>query len=412
MKKTNSTILIILLIVLISIASLTISTSYSYILSNGSATNNTETIKTGNLSTVINVTNINYTNMTTYSENDAQLVSNTNQATIEIQKKSDYSLYYQLLLKDTTSNSSNVTTLLPLENVLVALYKVSGTSNTLVMGPIRVGDLPIVNDTGSDAANQTKNAEYQLYVGKFETSTGSNKFALKAWLAEDTDPEFNSKKVGLDLVVKQEPYHSKNVYTLTGSATGATEVVLNGQKATVQNGRYTLSNIVEGIYTLQVKNNNTTYETVLTILPGSNSTISLAANPKVDMSGNVVSANTSIQKLAYDNKTTVYQIMKVNSSLQNSNLPTPYQLWNLPTSYTLNVKPSLDVQTISNVNISISNGNITLSYSAASSDAAGEMPSFEDPANINQEPSFESIAPSTEILEEPAYEETTDEVTP
>lgn len=377
MKKVNSTVLVVFSMALVSILCLLLGASYSYILSNGSAAN-TETINTGNLSANITISNINYGNMKASSDQDG--IASGNYATINIEKNNQYSVYYQLNLEYTSSyTSNNLANYLPLENVEVALFKITGNSvdtDNPVMGPIRVADLPVVKCDGSGVESVVK-AQYQLYVGKFETGSQSAKYALKAWVADDTDDVFNGKTVSLDVTINQEPYRSKNIYNLTFTGADGAELYLNGQKAT--SGKFT--NIVEGTYTLIAKKDNKTYETTLTIKTGD--------SVKLDTrSPGEQVVNSAVQKLAYDNKTTVYQIIKKNPAIQNSNNLTQYKLYNMPTSYELSVKPSLDVQDISGINITLNDqtGDVTLSYTAPSSVMQSEGPNI-----------FESVTPSVEV---------------
>lgn len=368
MKKVNFVVVAVISLALISLMCLFLGTSYSYIISDGSAAN-TETIHTGNLDINITYNKVEYGNMGVGFNGDPP----QNYATVTLNKTEDsqYTIYYTLnLMYTATLQDKQIGDYLPLENVFVALYSMDGgtLSESPIMGPIRVADLPITKYKGTDNdVNDILTTQYQLYVSYLNAGASGAQYALKAWLDPNTDAEFDGKLVDLDLLVVEEPYHSKNVYDITFTGSENYEVTLNGQKATAEGGNYTLKNIVEGTYTLEVKNADNIYETTLTITSDSNaSSVSIAQIPTQVDPGN---KNVVLQQLAYTNKTTVYQIMKRNASIQNSNIVTQYTLYNLPTAYNITAKQSLDVQSIGNFAITLNekDKDISLSYNPASS---------------------------------------------
>ncbi len=367
MRKVNVTILLVISMALISIACLIFGVSYSYILSGGISNN--QTITTGNLNANITLNGINYDNMTVTNDTDA--LSQNNTATISIKKENDYSVYFQIRLKyDKNSNQAknlNQENLMPLENVKVALYdsKEAGKSTTPIVGPIAIADLPIANLTGEDPLS----AEYELYSGKFENSKSEYKYYLKAWIDENTDPDFDGKIVSLDASVIQEPWLSKNIYNINAKVLNGSDdpassnqpvsnakIYLNGRLINANgdsNGTYNLTNIVEGRYSMRVEVNNESYETAFELLGGEEKKVQENASKSINK-------NTMIQKTAYENKTTVYQIMKHNRSLQNSNVSAPYD-FEVPTSYTITGLQSLGVQEFGEIYIKLgTNGGIKL----------------------------------------------------
>lgn len=361
MRKVNPTILLVFSMALVSMMCLFFSVSYSYVTESGSSSK-TQSIKTGNLSANIVYENADYLEMEPLS--DADGLSQATYGTISVSKNNQYSVYYQLNLKYSSPLPSGKTSgdLIPLENVKVALYKIENNviGATPVVGPVRIGDLPIAKYD-----DNILNTEYKLYVNKFSAGNDSSKYAIKVWLDEDIDETFDDKLLYLDAAIIQEPLMSKNYYNLTGKVllngtpiTGA-EVMINGntEKSTSNaSGIYTLSSVVEGKYKLVVKYNNITYEKVLTITGSDTKKV-------VKNSGKEIAAGITVQKAAYENNTTPYRIMLANKAIENSNETTKYP-YNVPDYYEIFGLQSLGVQELGNININITGNDINIEYEA------------------------------------------------
>lgn len=343
-------IVTIFLLALISIMCLVFGVSYSYILS-GSTTGEVQSVNTGNLNA--NITYDSIQNKLSASSDDLN-----NYSTVTIEKDSNYSVYYELDLKyASTINSNEINSILPLENIEVSLYEINNgkIDDNPIIGPVRITDLPIVKYN-----DNILSAEYQLYIGKFSAGKDNKKYALKFNLTSDISSEENNKRIDLDLVVNQEPYRSKNIYNLYFNYTEDMSIILNGQQAVLEDGYYKLTNIPEGIYTLQVKKDNSIYETTLSIK---------GANDFIIQEYPIVSEYNSIQECAYKNKTTVYQIMKLNPSVANSNLMINNALESIPTSYEITAKQSLDIQDLKELTIKLNDNNVIITNDVSSQDA-------------------------------------------
>lgn len=356
MNKVSSPVIIVLLMALTSFMCLSLSVSYSYVLGAKSG-GNTQRIQTGNLDAAIayNPVSLDLTIMS-----DEEGLSQEKYSTITIDKNNQYSVFYNIALGyNLGTTGREVSELLPLECIKVALFEIvdGSLSSSPIVGPIVVGDLPVLENNDNILSNT-----YSLAVGTFQTGVDSSKYALKVWLDNSIDDKYDGRVMYLGVKIKQEPLISKNIYTISGSVTldgtpvtGATISLQNGLKKSVTSaGAYTLSEVIEGTYNLSVTlSSGITYETTFNISSGT----SIGVSEVESSSG---SSGSYIQNAAYSSYTTPYKIIKYNNLKTDSNTITNVN-YSMPKSYLITGKELIGVQPLNNININLtSQGSISL----------------------------------------------------
>lgn len=355
MKKVDSTVLLVILMALVSMMCLFFSAAYSYVIKN--KTSSKQTITTGNLEATITYNAL--TNVTMEPMNNESGLGQTEYSTVTIEKNNAYSVFYELNIGYNNLLPSGKTSddLLPLEHVNVALFPMTNgiVGNEPVMGPVHITDLPVSNYDGNII-----NTKYKLFVSNFSSGEDSHAYALKFWLDENLSDTYDGKIVNLGTQIVQEPLLSKAIYNLKGKVTFDGTNVTNalvslhgGLKSyNSTDGNFSLDDVVEGVYTLEVAYGDNVYETTIDLKSGDSIKVTEAS---------ILDSYQNIQEAAYLNKTTVTKILQ-KSSLTDSLASSNKDLV-IPKHYTVQGTSAINKTEINNIVINLSSdGSITLGY--------------------------------------------------
>lgn len=279
-----------------------------------------QTITTGTL-------NVSYTNASTsmdkgqmQSMSDEMGLNETDNSLIYIQNTgsldSTFTLTVGYDMENFTSRSGYQETdeLTPLDYVMVAVYEHSGGSDTLVVEPTAVAELPIYEVNSSDS-------RYNRYAILFDTvgSTSSGNatktYKVKMWLSDKAIPAASYTYFYLNAEIIAEVENAKMAYNFSGTVTDNTGAALNGAVVSIQNGsvtsqtdasgNYTLNGIYPGTYNLDITYNGITYSGNLTVVEGT-------SNSLVSNGTTFNGSDSDIFSVANTYKTTIDKIISLN----------------------------------------------------------------------------------------------------
>ena len=313
-KKKNFLIACCVLVLTIG----TLGYSYGAFFSVKTNTNN-QTVTTGTL-------NVSYTNASTsmdkgqmQSMSDEMGLNETDNSLIYIQNTgsldSNFTLTVGYDMANFTSRSGYQETdeLTPLDYVMVAVYEHSDGTDTLVVEPTAVAELPIYEMNSSDS-------RYNRYAILFDTvgSTSSGNatktYKVKMWLSDKAIPAASFTYFYLNAEIIAEVENAKMAYNLSGTVTDSSSTALNGAVVSIQNGsvtsqtdasgNFTLNGIYPGTYNLDITYNGITYKGNLTVVEGT--TNNLVSN------GTTFNSTSDIFSVANTYKTTIAKIISLN----------------------------------------------------------------------------------------------------
>ena len=313
-KKKNFLIACCVLVLTIG----TLGYSYGAFFSVKTNTNN-QTVTTGTL-------NVSYTNASTsmdkgqmQSMSDEMGLNETDNSLIYIQNTgsldSNFTLTVGYDMANFTSRSGYQETdeLTPLDYVMVAVYEHSDGTDTLVVEPTAVAELPIYEMNSSDS-------RYNRYAILFDTvgSTSSGNatktYKVKMWLSDKAIPAASFTYFYLNAEIIAEVENAKMAYNLSGTVTDSSSTALNGAVVSIQNGsvtsqtdasgNFTLNGIYPGTYNLDITYNGITYKGNLTVVEGT-------ANNLVS-NGTTFNSTSDIFSVANTYKTTIAKIISLN----------------------------------------------------------------------------------------------------
>ena len=313
-KKKNFLIACCVLVLTIG----TLGYSYGAFFSVKTNTNN-QTVTTGTL-------NVSYTNASTsmdkgqmQSMSDEMGLNETDNSLIYIQNTgsldSNFTLTVGYDMANFTSRSGYKETdeLTPLDYVMVAVYEHSDGTDTLVVEPTAVAELPIYEMNSSDS-------RYNRYAILFDTvgSTSSGNatktYKVKMWLSDKAIPAASFTYFYLNAEIIAEVENAKMAYNLSGTVTDSSSTALNGAVVSSQNGsvtsqtdasgNFTLNGIYPGTYNLDITYNGITYKGNLTVVEGT-------ANNLVS-NGTTFNSTSDIFSVANTYKTTIAKIISLN----------------------------------------------------------------------------------------------------
>ena len=279
-----------------------------------------QTITTGTL-------NVSYTNASTsmdkgqmQSMSDEMGLNETDNSLIYIQNTgsldSTFTLTVGYDMENFTSRSGYKETdeLTPLDYVMIAVYEHSGGSDTLVVEPTAVAELPIYEVNSSDS-------RYNRYAILFDTvgSTSSGNatktYKVKMWLSDKAIPAASYTYFYLNAEIIAEVENAKMAYNFSGTVTDNTGAALNGAVVSIQNGsvtsqtdasgNYTLNGIYPGTYNLDITYNGITYSGNLTVVEGT-------SNSLVSNGTTFNGSDSDIFSVANTYKTTIDKIISLN----------------------------------------------------------------------------------------------------
>ena len=279
-----------------------------------------QTVTTGTL-------NVSYTNASTsmdkgqmQSMSDEMGLNETDNSLIYIQNTgsldSTFTLTVGYDMENFTSRSGYKETdeLTPLDYVMIAVYEHSGGSDTLVVEPISVAELPIYEVNSGDS-------RYNRYAILFDTvgSTSSGNatktYKVKMWLSDKAIPAASYTYFYLNAEIIAEVENAKMAYNFSGTVTDNTGAILNGATVSIQNnsvtsqtntsGNYTLNGIYPGTYNLDITYNGITYKGNLTVVEGT-------SNFLVSNGTTFNGSSQDIFSIANTYKTTIDKIISLN----------------------------------------------------------------------------------------------------
>ena len=372
MKKDKVLALSVILMTLLSFACLTFNVAYSWVNSN-KVTNSgaSKTITTGNLNTTVTYTSTSLGDMEIMSDDEG--IAQEAYSKISITKNNVYSVYYTIHLGYNYSSvgTSEYSTLLPLEYVKVALFKMSGTtvSSTPIAGPVSIAELPLFTVTSTSQPYQDT---YVFATDIFDNASNSQSatYALKAWLDGATPDSYDGYYVYLKAGVRYETLISKSIYNISGtvkangtaSSGAVVSLVQNTAKTSTSTsaGAYTLSNVPEGIYTLNVKIGGVNYRKTVQIVGDVTTTGGTVTNSTACSS---CTSGTYLQNTAYTYNLSPKEIMNKNPSVVTNSNSSASVSYTLPTSYKIHGLDTISVTNLTGIilNVNTTTGEITIS---------------------------------------------------
>lgn len=252
--------------------------------------------------------------------------------------------------------------LTPIELVRFAVYEYTNQESILVAGPLSIADLPIYENFVSDYRNN----RYTILidrVGKNGSGNSIKTYLVKTWLSDETPQEISNTYFYIDSSVVATVEGAKKDYTLSGKLVAASGEAIGDATINLQNsyyvktnnlGEFTIEDVPDGTYNLDIINNEKTIQGNLTIQPSDS--LSIINNGK----SFTALGNDKIFAYAYSYGTTINKILKVNDlNTLTDSLVFENKAYNLASSFTLKAKEAK----INNLLITLNedNYNITLS---------------------------------------------------
>lgn len=313
-KKKNFLIACCVLVLTIG----TLGYSYGAFFSVKTNTNN-QTVTTGTL-------NVSYTNASTsmdkgqmQSISDEMGLNETDNSLIYIQNTgsldSTFTLTVGYDMANFTSRSGYQETdeLTPLDYVMVAVYEHSDGTDTLVVEPTAVAELPLY-EVNSNDSRYNRYAILFDTVGSTSSGNATKTYKVKMWLSDKAIPAASFTYFYLNAEIIAEVENAKMAYNLSGTVTDSSSTALNGAVVSIQNGsvtsqtdasgNFTLNGIYPGTYNLDITYNGITYKGNLTVVEGT-------ANNLVS-NGTTFNSTSDIFSVANTYKTTIAKIISLN----------------------------------------------------------------------------------------------------
>ena len=313
-KKKNFLIACCVLVLTIG----TLGYSYGAFFSVKTNTNN-QTVTTGTL-------NVSYTNASTsmdkgqmQSMSDEMGLNETDNSLIYIQNTgsldSTFTLTVGYDMANFTSRSGYKETdeLTPLDYVMVAVYEHSDGTDTLVVEPTAVAELPLY-EVNSNDSRYNRYAILFDTVGSTSSGNATKTYKVKMWLSDKAIPAASFTYFYLNAEIIAEVENAKMAYNLSGTVTDSSSTALNGAVVSIQNGsvtsqtdasgNFTLNGIYPGTYNLDITYNGITYKGNLTVVEGT-------ANNLVS-NGTTFNSTSDIFSVANTYKTTIAKIISLN----------------------------------------------------------------------------------------------------
>ena len=313
-KKKNFLIACCVLVLTIG----TLGYSYGAFFSVKTNTNN-QTVTTGTL-------NVSYTNASTsmdkgqmQSMSDEMGLNETDNSLIYIQNTgsldSTFTLTVGYDMANFTSRSGYQETdeLTPLDYVMVAVYEHSDGTDTLVVEPTAVAELPLY-EVNSNDSRYNRYAILFDTVGSTSSGNATKTYKVKMWLSDKAIPAASFTYFYLNAEIIAEVENAKMAYNLSGTVTDSSSTALNGAVVSIQNGsvtsqtdasgNFTLNGIYPGTYNLDITYNGITYKGNLTVVEGT-------ANNLVS-NGTTFNSTSDIFSVANTYKTTIAKIISLN----------------------------------------------------------------------------------------------------
>ncbi len=313
-KKKNFLIACCVLVLTIG----TLGYSYGAFFSVKTNTNN-QTVTTGTL-------NVSYTNASTsmdkgqmQSISDEMGLNETDNSLIYIQNTgsldSNFTLTVGYDMANFTSRSGYQETdeLTPLDYVMVAVYEHSDGTDTLVVEPTAVAELPLY-EVNSNDSRYNRYAILFDTVGSTSSGNATKTYKVKMWLSDKAIPAASFTYFYLNAEIIAEVENAKMAYNLSGTVTDSSSTALNGAVVSIQNGsvtsqtdasgNFTLNGIYPGTYNLDITYNGITYKGNLTVVEGT-------ANNLVS-NGTTFNSTSDIFSVANTYKTTIAKIISLN----------------------------------------------------------------------------------------------------
>lgn len=225
----------------------------------------------------------------------------------------------------TREEAKDTDSLTPIEFIKFAIYDYNSENqeSTLIAGPLTIADLPIYSDYTEDNKEE-KPSDYRDYqytilfdkVAKKGSTDSSKTYQVKIWLSDKTTPIASNSFFYVKSQVVAEVAGAKKDYTLKGTLTDNADGALSGATIDIQNGSqvittetdgaFTIPNLIEGTYNVDITASDKHYKGNLTIKAGDTLAVT---------SYGATFQGASSQKIfdyAYSYGTTVAQILAAN----------------------------------------------------------------------------------------------------
>lgn len=361
----NKNFIMVLCVCLLT--AISISFSYAFFFTVKTNTNN-QILKTGPLEVGYGGTASSLTGLTLKPCSDEEGLASTNISVINIQNKvsdggvSNLNTNFTLTIgydKSAYMAANETRPLTPLQFVKVAVFEYKNSTSTLIIGPVAITELPIYEINTDTQLNR-----YSLLVNNLNTTDNTNvTYQVKVWLSQNADDSALNTKLYLDSKVIAEEIKSRKTYTINGKLQDSNNVEVsnavisfhNGSYLTTtnSNGQFTLTNIIPGVYNIDIISNDVKYSGNIKVLDNGTSVI-------ITKNSTFLGTGENLYTAAFNQNTTIDKLLKANPNLNiNSNL-TSGTSYNLSGNFILtgasnlvlnNLVITLDEDSISNVSI-------------------------------------------------------------
>lgn len=203
--------------------------------------------------------------------------------------------------------------LTPIDYIMVALYEYDTTNktDTLIVGPIAIADLPIYSVNSDERYNI-----YSLIFSTVSGNTGSNPtktYKVKTWLSDKAIPAAGNSYFYLKTEVVAEVAEAKMSYNFTGNLTNGSSA-LSGAVISFHNnsvivttdasGNYTINGVYPGVYNVDITYNDVVYSGNLTVEEGTSKSLASLGS---------TFSGSGIYSIANTYGTTVSKLIKINN---------------------------------------------------------------------------------------------------
>ncbi len=336
-------------IIMLSVIILTLSTigfSYSVLFDIKSNSNN-QIIQTGNLSVVYGGSSSSINNFDMLPMSDQSGLNSDSRSIIHIQNNGSFNSTFTITLSydynafKERSNYEEGNELVPFEYLRMAIFEYDEETSqmNLISGIIDLGDVPI-HQVESDFYNNSY-AIFTSSVDKLSSGNSTKTLAIKVWIEEDATENISDYFVYLKVNIVSEVKESVMNYTLNGIVKDfngdlVTAALVEFQNASYKgltdgNGYFSLNDIREGTYLVNITYNGIKYSTTLNVVEAQSKNLNLFPTTHIIQSGQDLSYltktySTTFDKIKNENNLTLDSKSVVLNEGTTYNIPKTYQL--------------------------------------------------------------------------------------
>ena len=237
--------------------------------------------------------------------------------------------------------------LIPLDYIMLAIYKHIGNEDKLIVGPISVSELPIYE---YDINNYLNNRYSLMFgdVGGIKSGDAAKTFKIKSWLSDKAPHAIDNTFFYLDLDVVDESIKSELSYNISGilqyddmPMENAKISFHNGSLITKTNseGKWSFNNIYPGIYNIDITIDGIAYSGNITIEKSD------SVNEAIILSMGNTTSYGSLWDLAYNYGTTIEKL-KVNNSINDYSTNIKPRTYSLMPTYKIVVGRNSEINNV------------------------------------------------------------------